>query len=100
MVPVQSELCAAMIRACDPHTRATSSTVTAKVIESRPAPSYSSGIAIPRNPRPAIFAIVAFLELSRLVDVSGDGADLLLREVPRGAPDHLEIGRASCRERV
>src|SRR6059036_2334461 len=60
MVPVHRELCAAMIRAWDPQTRATSSTVIARAIESRPAPSYASGIAIPRNPRPAIFAIVAF----------------------------------------
>src|SRR5437879_629947 len=49
-----------MVRAWDPQTRATSSTVIARAIESRPAPSYSSGIAIPRNRRPAIFAIVAF----------------------------------------
>src|SRR5207249_1994110 len=60
MVPVQRELCAAMMRACDPHTRATSSTVIARATASRPAPSYSSGIVIPMNPSPAIFAIVAF----------------------------------------
>src|SRR5256712_12975814 len=59
-VPVQRELCAAIIRACDPHTRATSSTVIAKATASRPAPSYASGIVIPMNPRPAIFAIVPF----------------------------------------
>src|SRR6058998_453403 len=49
-----------MMSAWDPQTRATSSTVIAKAIASSPAPSYSSGIVIPRNPRPAIFAIVAF----------------------------------------
>src|SRR5712692_2917664 len=59
-VPVHRELWAAMMSAWDPQTRATSSTVIARAIESRPAPSYSSGIVIPRNPRPAIFAIVAF----------------------------------------
>src|SRR2546425_8600650 len=59
-VPVHRELCAAMMSAWDPQTRATSSTVIARAIESRPAPSYSSGIVIPRNPRPAILAIVVF----------------------------------------
>src|SRR5438445_3589872 len=59
-VPVQRELWAAMMSAWDPHTRATSSTVIARANESRPAPSYSSGIVIPRNPRPAIFAIGPF----------------------------------------
>src|SRR6267378_4663995 len=60
IVPVQRELWAAMIRACEPHTRAISSTPIARARESRPAPSNSVGMATPRKPSPAIFATVAF----------------------------------------
>ena len=60
IVPMHSELWAAMISAWEPHTRAISSMPMARARASSPAPSYSVGIATPRKPRPAIFATVAF----------------------------------------